>query len=200
MLAYKALLERIYYSNFCECNHLQVKSILGILEDISRKISAIILYTDTKKNGTHYEVPLSFRNTGIKLPDIRNQEVKRIHHLKRRFIKNPHFFEECKRQMKDVVSKCYTKKTDVAPDNCKLWCLLHHGVKYFSKSGKVRIIFKCSTNFKGASLNRNLLSGPDLTNQLIGILMSFRTEEVAFMSDTEAIFIMLKFLTVKLSS
>lgn len=33
-----------------------------------------------------------------------------------------------------------------------------------------------------ASLNYNPLSGPDLTNQLIGILMTFRTEEVVLSS------------------
>ena len=34
--------------------------------------------------------------------------------------------------------------------------------------------------------------GPDLTNQLIGILMSFRTEEVAFLGDIEAMFYHIK--------
>ena len=110
-----------------------------------------ILDTNAKKNWTQYEVPLPFRNTGIQLPDSRSQEVKRMHHLKERLIKNPQFFEECKRQMKDLVSKCYAKKTGVKTNNCKLWYLLHHGVKHFSKSGKVRIIFNCSTNYEGAS-------------------------------------------------
>ena len=31
------MLERMYYSDFCECNHLQMKSILGNIEDISRE-------------------------------------------------------------------------------------------------------------------------------------------------------------------
>ena len=89
--------------------------------------------------------------------------------------------------MEDLVSKCYAKKTDSKPDNGKLWYLPHHGIKHPSKSGKVRIVFNSSTNYGGASLNRNLLSGPDLTNQLIGILM-IRTEEVVFMSYIEAMF------------
>ena len=117
-----------------------------------------ILETGTKKNGAHYEVPLPFRNIGIQPPNNRNQAVKRMHHLQRRFIKDRQFFEEYKRQMangKELVSKCYAKKTNIKPDNDKLW---------------------------------SLLSVPDLTNQLIGILMRFRTEEVAFMGDIGAMF------------
>ena len=49
-------------------------------------------------------------------------------------------------------------------------------------------MFSCSTSYRGASLNRNLLSGPDLTNQLIGILMRFGTEEVGFVGDIDAMF------------
>ena len=190
----KEMLEQMYYSDFCECNNLQMKSILGNIEDISREGRKFfdILERGIKKDGAHYEAPLPFRNIGIQLPNNRNQAVKRMHHLKRRFIKDPQFFEEYKRQMEELVSKCYAKKRDIKPDNGKLWHLLHHGVKHPSKPGKVRIVFNCSTNYRGASLNRNQLLGPDLTNQLIGILMRFRTEDVAFMGDIEAMFCQVK--------
>ena len=151
-----------------------------------------ILETGTKKDGAHYEVPLPFRNIGNQLPNNRNQAVKRMHHLKRRFIKDPQFFEEYKRQMEELVSKCYAKKTDIKPDYGKLWYLPHHGVNHPSKPGMVRIFFNCSTNYRGASLNRNLLSGPVLTNQLISILMKPRTEEMVFMGDIEAMFYQVK--------
>ena len=148
--------------------------------------------TGTKKEMAHYEVPLPFRDTSVQLFGNRKQAVKRMHHLRRRFIKDPKFFEENKKQIQEVVSKCYAKKTDVKPDNGKLWYLPHHGVKPPSKPGKLRIVFNCSTNYGGASLNGNLLSGPDLANQLISILMRFRTEEVAFIGDIEAIFFQVK--------
>ena len=53
-------------------------------------------------------------------------------------------------------------------------------------------LFSAAAPIFRASLNRNLLSGPNLTNQLIGILLRFRTEEVAFMDDIEAIFYQVK--------
>ena len=38
------------------------------------------------------------------------------------------------------------------------------------------------------SLNSNVHQGPDLTNKLVGVLMRFRQEEVAFMADIQAMF------------
>ena len=70
----------------------------------------------------------------------------------------------------------------------KTWYLQHHGFKNASKSGKVRIVFDCSANHGGTFLNNKLLSVPDLTNQLAGVLIRFRTEEVAFMGDIEAMY------------
>ena len=112
----------MYYKDFCKCNHLQVNSILGNIKDISRENRKFldILETGTKKDGAHYEVPLPFRDTGIQLPDNRNLAAKRMHHLKRRFTKDPQLSEEYKRQMEELVSKCYAKKTDVKSDNGKL--------------------------------------------------------------------------------
>ena len=77
--------------------------------------------TGTKNDEAHYEVPLPFRDTYVQLPDNRNQAAKRVHHLKRRFIKDPQFFEVYKRKMEELASECYAKKTDVKSDNGKLW-------------------------------------------------------------------------------
>ena len=57
-----------------------------------------------------------------------------------------------------------------------------------SKSGKVRIVFDCSANYDGTSLNNKLLSGPDQPVSLLGILLRFHTEEVVFMGDIEALY------------
>ena len=56
------------------------------------------------------------------------------------------------------------------------------------KPDKVRVVFDCSAKYQGASLNDQLLQGPDLTNMLVGVLTRFRQEQIAFMSDIEAMF------------
>ena len=71
--------------------------------------------------------------------------------------------------MEEFVSKSYAKKTDVKPDNSKLWYLLHHGVKHPRKPGKIRIVFNCSTNYGGASLNHNLLSHKSTNWHTVGV-------------------------------
>ncbi|CAB4018402.1 Hypothetical predicted protein, partial [Paramuricea clavata] len=53
---------------------------------------------------------------------------------------------------------------------------------------KIRVVFDCSVNYKGESLNDYLLQGPDLTNQLVGVLCRFRKDSTAFMCDVEAMF------------
>ena len=92
------------------------------MEAISREDRKIlgILETGTKKEMAHYEVPLPFRDTSAQLFGNRKQAVKRMHHLRRRFIKDPKFSEENKKQIQEVVSKCYAKKADVKPDNGNL--------------------------------------------------------------------------------
>ena len=56
----------------------------------------------------------------------------------------------------------------------KAWYIPHHGVYHPKKPDKIRIVFDCSAEFKGESLNDHLLKGPDLTNTLIGVLSRFR--------------------------
>ena len=52
-----------------------------------------------------------------------------------------------------------------------------------TKAGKVRVVFDCSVEYLRYSLNKQLIPGPDLTNQIVGVLIRFREEQVAFMRD-----------------
>ena len=45
-----------------------------------------------------------------------------------------------------------------------------------------------AAEFKRTSLNKNLMSGPDLANQIVGVITRFREERVAVISDTEYMF------------
>ena len=50
------------------------------------------------------------------------------------------------------------------------------------------MVFDSAAETKGTSLNKVLLSGPDLTNNLLGVLLRFRQDIVAFVADIEQMF------------
>ena len=53
---------------------------------------------------------------------------------------------------------------------------------------KIRVVFDCSAHSQGTSLNDELFQGPDLTNNLVGVLIRFRQEPVAVMGDVQSMF------------
>ncbi|XP_054869155.1 uncharacterized protein LOC118470646 [Amphiprion ocellaris] len=73
-------------------------------------------------------------------------------------------------------------------DRAVAWYILHHGVYHPQKPGKIRVVFDCSAKFQGMSFNDYLLTGPDLTNTLVGVLCQFRKGPVAVMCDIERMF------------
>ncbi|XP_048030334.1 uncharacterized protein LOC125279307 [Megalobrama amblycephala] len=65
------------------------------------------------------------------------------------------------------------------------WYIPHHMVHH---NGKHRIVFNCSFNFQGLSLNEYLLPGPTLGATLLGVLLRFREYAVAISSDIKGMF------------
>ena len=67
----------------------------------------------------------------------------------------------------------------------KYWYFPHHGVYHANKSGKIHVVFDLSAEFHGTSINKALLSVPDWTNQIVGVLLQFREEQIAVTGDIE---------------
>ena len=91
-----------------------------------------------------------------------------------------------------VIQNGYAEKVSdvIQPgENSKsVWYIPHHEVYHRKRPDKIRVVFDCSAQFESESLNKHLLQGPDLTNNLTGVLCRFRKEPVALMCDIEAMF------------
>lgn len=75
------------------------------------------------------------------------------------------------------------------------FCLPQHEVyKADSTSTPVRIVFNAAASYQGVSLNDLLAKGPDVINNLTGILLRFRKEEIGTVGDIRKMY-----NTVKLS-
>ena len=138
----------------------------------------------------HYQLPLPFREDNVKMPNNREQAEQRSRWIKKKFA-NKQFKEDYVTFMNDIISKGYARKvpeSNIKVEEGKTWYLPHHGVYHPNKPSKIRVVFDCSCDYKGTSLNEELLQGPNLTNSLVGVLTRFRLEPVAVMADIEAMF------------
>lgn len=81
-----------------------------------------------------------------------------------------------------------TAQTKCCEDKGIVWYLPHFGVYHPKKPNKIRVVFDSSAEFQGNSLNKQLLTEPDLANSLYGVLLRFREHETAAMCDVEQMF------------
>ena len=71
----------------------------------------------------------------------------------------------------------------------KEWYLPHHPFVNQNKPGKVRRALNGAAKFHGASLNKSLLTAPDLLENLIYVLLCFRQHPYAVSVDIEGMFL-----------
>ena len=64
----------------------------------------------------------------------------------------------------------------------------HQAVTKVNKPGKIRVVFDAGARYKKTSLNENLQKGPDLLNNLVGILLRFRKGRYCVMANIEKMF------------
>ena len=183
------MLKKIFEQEFTEPN-MRFTSVIGeTTGDVSfdDQIFLRLMDQETVQVDNHYEVPLALKSTDVTFPNNKSAAMKRLNSLKRRFIRDKSFYEMYKVFIDDMLQRSYARKAENEQVG-KVWYIPHHGVTHPSKPGKVRVVFDCSAEFGGTSLNKQLIAGPDLTNQLVGVLTRFREEHIAYMADIDAMF------------
>ena len=141
-----------------------------------------------KNDAGSWEAPLPLREPSKQLPNNREEALKRLKSTRRTLEKKPlmkqHYFDF----MEKLFDNGHAEPAPESSPSPLRWYLPHFGVYHPQKPRKIRIVFDSAAETKGVSLNKMLLSGPDLTNSLLGILLRFRQDPVAFMADIEQMF------------
>ena len=174
-------IKRMFEQDFAETQDLNLTMSQEDLKFMNITVGGI-----HKADNGHYEIPLPLRDESVRLPCNRKLAEARLKQLKRRLENDPKYKQDYVTFMEKMIADGHAEK---APNQYeRAWYISHHGVYHPKKPEKLRVVFDCSAEFQGHSLNRHLLQGPDLTNTLIGVLCRFRQEPVAFACDIEGMF------------
>ena len=141
----------------------------------------------TEENG-HWVAPLPFKLHRQKLPNNKIQALNRAKNLQFSLQKNPTKMNHFVSFMANVLDNGHAEVAPLLTHDEECWYLPIFGVYHPKKPGKVRVVFDSSASFEGVSLNSVLLQGPDLTNNLLSILIRFRMDAVAVTVDIEQMF------------
>ena len=142
-------------------------------------------FKDEKGN---WVAPLPFRRNAV-LPDNRPMALNRFRGLRKLLDRKPALKQKYVEFMGKLLSRDHAEPVKPGTQRSQpRWYLPHFGVFHPRKPDNIRVVFDSSATWKGTSLNKALLTGPDLINSLFGVLIRFRQEPVAIIADIEHMF------------
>ena len=152
-----------------------------------------ILEKTTYHDGNRYHVGMLWTDEDSSLPNNYFSALVQLKSLERRLDKDPELKQLYAKTIHDDFNKGYITKVDKSDcfklDQPREWYLPHHPVVHPHKPGKVRRVLNGAAKFHGQSLNNALLTGPDLLQSLIHILIRFRQHKYAVSADIEGMFL-----------
>ena len=118
---------------------------------------------------------------------------KRFAFLQKKLEADPKLFKQYKAVIDGYLEAKppYARKMDpseVYKTTSKTWTLPTFPVFHPKKPEKPRVVMDAAAEFHGISLNKELLTGPDLLNLLVGVIMRFCINPIAIAADIEAMF------------
>ena len=147
------------------------------------------LETSIKLVNGRYQTDLLWKRSETTLPNNRPAAERRLQHIERKLRKDPEFAILYTETIESYIKDGLARKVDEQEEASEWqWLLPHHGVQNPNKPGKVRVVFDAAASYKGTCLNDHLLTGPDLSNSLVGVLFRFRQRQVPFSADIRAMY------------
>ncbi len=113
--------------------------------------------------------------------------MPRLRSTERKLARDPKQAEAYSSEIQKLVQSGAIRKIlpkDMERDG-ESWFIPHHMVRHNEKN---RVVFDCSFQFSGLSLNDSLLAGPTLGSSLLGVLLRFREHAVAISADIRGMF------------
>ncbi|XP_067947248.1 uncharacterized protein [Watersipora subatra] len=160
---------------------------LAISQDDIQFMHTMQTETTRTSNGS-YQMPLPFR-ARPSLPNNLPQAEKRLHVLSKKFTRDANLKAEYSSSMEELIQSNLAEavpEPDLAKEG-EIWYIPHFAVTHPQK-GKLRVVFDCKARYQDTSLNDHLLQGPDMINNLAGILCRFRKESIAISCDIQKMF------------
>ncbi|XP_059612589.1 uncharacterized protein LOC132259062 [Phlebotomus argentipes] len=150
-----------------------------------------ILNNTTKRMGNRFEAGLLWRVPRTSMPASRAAAWRRLQQTEAKMDRDPEFGRLYVEKMQHYLNEGYMiplEESDSAVPAEETWYLPHFGVMNPNKPGKLRIVLDAAAEVNGVSLNKRLVSGPDLTTYLPKLLMQFRVGLHGFVGDIKEMF------------
>ncbi|XP_055061254.2 uncharacterized protein [Misgurnus anguillicaudatus] len=132
--------------------------------------------------------PLPFRHPRPLLPNNREHALTRLYSLRWTLLKRPEMNQQFTDFMQRLFENDHAEYAAPLSIDQERWYLPYFGVYHPKKPNQIRVVFDSSSQYQGLSLNSILLTGPDLNNSLLGVLIRFRKELVAVTADIQQMF------------
>ena len=148
---------------------------------------AEIISKSCQKIGQQWMIPYPWKRDLKSLPDNRSLALKWLEGTECHLKSNLNQAKAYEEQMTEMVKMNFCRK--LSEDEVKNYkgpvhYIPHHAViRPEKKSTPVRIVFNPSSVFQGHKLNDYWMKGPDLVENLFGVVLHFREREVALVGD-----------------
>ena len=120
-------------------------------------------------------------------PTTDSQVLSLTYKLTTKLKKDPTYHQQYKEFMTKLLHRGHAERVSQEELKTPGWFVTHFGVMH-PKKQSLRVVFNVSLKYKNHILNTYLLQGPDLINNLSGVLIRYRKEVVVPMCDIETMF------------